>query len=128
MNNILFMYGIIPILQYRMFCKVPLQIFTLCPSHMLAPKKNRYRLRLLSLIGNSRKRDIAQSIMYEIYSCHLHLENKLCAKYIDPCKKWLSRYFVHNVPYGQKSEKGHNSVKYSQNFTKHLSGHLHHVP
>ena len=27
-----------------------------------------------------------------------------------------------------KSEKGNNSVKYSQNFTKSLSGHLHHVP
>ena len=26
------------------------------------------------------------------------------------------------------SEKGNNSVKYSQNFMKSLSGHLHHVP
>ena len=38
------------------------------PNHMFAPKENTYHLSLLALIEKRQKRNIAQSIMYGIYS------------------------------------------------------------
>ena len=56
-----------------------------------------------------------------------HLGHNMCAKYHDPSSSGspdilLTRFHRFTM---HKSKKGHNSVKYSQNFMKSLSGHLH---
>ena len=53
-------------------------------------------------------------------SGHLHLGHNLCAKYYDPNSGssqdiLLTRFHILTM---RKSKKGHNSIKYSQNFTK----------
>ena len=58
--------------------------------------------------------------LFIIYSGHLHLEYELYSKYHDPSSSGypdilFTMSFMAKMP---KSEKGHNSVKYSQNFTK----------
>ena len=84
---------------------------------MLAPKENIYHL---SLIGKGQKRDITQSIMYEIYSGLIHLGHKLCAKYHDPSSSdcpyiLFTMSLMAEMP---KSEQWDYSVKYSLKFTK----------
>ena len=87
---------------------------------MFAPKEYIYHLSLLLLIGKSQKRVMTQSI-FKIYRGHLHLEHNLCAKYRDPSssgspdKILFTMSLIATMP---KSEKGHNSVRYSQIFTK----------
>ena len=65
--------------------------------------------------------------LFKIYSGHLHLGYKLCAKYYDPSSSGYPDSFFTVLLIGKMPEKGHNSVNYSQNFTKKYSGHLHHV-
>ena len=93
------------------------------PNHMLAPKENIYHLSILSLTGKSQKRDISQSIVYGIYSKFIQVIytlNTNCAKYHDPSSSGypdisFTMSLMAKLP---KSKKEHNSVKYSQNFTK----------
>ena len=58
--------------------------------------------------------------LFKIYSGHLHLGHNLCAKYHDPSSSGypdilFTMSLIAKMP---KSEKGHNSVKYSKNFMK----------
>ena len=90
------------------------------PNHMLAPKEIIYHLSLVSPIGKKYNSINYVSNLFKIYSDHLHLEHKLYAKYHNPSSKGspdilFTMSLMAKMP---KSEKGHNSVKYSQNFTK----------
>ena len=88
------------------------------PNHMLAPKEIIYHL---SLVSPKKYNSINYvSNLFKIYSDHLNLEHKLYAKYHDPSSKGsadilFTMSLMAKMP---RSEKGHNSVKYSQNFTK----------
>ena len=66
--------------------------------------------------------------LFKIYSRNLHLGHKYVYHDLSPSGFPDILFIMSLMAKMPKSEKGHNSVKYSQNFMKSLSGHLHHVP
>ena len=88
---------------------------------MLSPKEN---TSLTDAYDNrSKKKDITQSNIYRIFqswSGHLHLGHNLYAEYHDSSSSDYPDilFTMSLMDQLSKSEKGHNSVKYSQNFTK----------
>ena len=86
-------------------------------NHMLAHQENIYHSSLSSLIGKSQKRDITQSIMFGIHLGHLYTLNTNCVPIIMPSSSGYPDTLC-IMSLMAKCEKGHNSVKYSQNFTK----------
>ena len=97
------------------------------PPTICLPLKRTY-ISLKHIITNRKKSEKGHNFinyvwnLFRIYSGDLHLEHKLCAKYHDPSSRSFSDILftmsLIHVAKMHKSEKGHNSVKYSQNFTK----------
>ena len=83
---------------------------------MLSPKEN---IPLTDAYDNRRKKkDITQPNIYRIFqswSGHLHLGHNLYSSSSDYPDILFTMSLMDQLP---KSEKGHNSVKYSENFTK----------